>query len=160
MQVPSFLFGDPHICTYCGAPATCIDHAIPLASYSDLPRRKLEMTGVRTYACHQCNGWLGAKVFPTFKERVEFVNGKLIAKAQKFSKDASWSDEEIAALDHTLRTYIASRQLQMRQADAQTTWQGSAGFWAVMSTLYRIPYLEKDDPKYVEWVADYFGDYL
>lgn len=160
MQIPSFLFGNPGVCTYCGAPSTCIDHAIPLATYRDLPRKKRDMTGVRTYACHQCNAWLGSKVFPTFRDRVGFVNGKLVSQAQKFSKDASWSDGEIAELDDTLRTFIANRQLQVRQADARSSWQGSAGFWSAISTLYRIPHLEKDSPKFVEWVADYFSDYL
>lgn len=160
-HIPSFLFGTPDHCTYCGAPPSCYDHVIPISSYRDKPRtRRDDHHGVRTYACSRCNGLLGSKVFPTFRERVAYVNGKLVEKAQKYRRDASWSDEEIAALDDTLRSYVASRQLAQRAADANVQWADSAGFWAAVSTLYAIPQLDRESPKFVEWLSDYFSDFL
>jgi len=160
MKPPNVLFGDPLHCTYCGALPCAVDHVIPVASYSELPRKKKGATGVRTYACQRCNLWLGAKVFPSFRERALFVNGKLLARASKFARDASWSDEEIATLDDTLRSFVANRQMQMRQADATVSWMDSAGFRASLASLSRIPHLDPTSPKYLEWLADYFNDYL
>ena len=114
-DIPNFIFGDVNHCTYCGVTPTCVDHVIPVSQFSDKKRSgsKFSSTGIRTYCCHQCNSFLSDKYFPTFNERVLHIRGKLIAKSQPSSRCAVWSDEEIAKLDHTLRTYVANKQYKI-----------------------------------------------
>jgi hypothetical protein len=160
---PSFIFGDPEYCTYCGVPANCLDHVIPVSSYKNIAaeqRRGGEDLGLRTHSCQECNRFLGAKVFPTFYDRLIFSGERILKESKKFKRDASWTDEEIAELDDTLRSFVANRQLAMRQLDAQATWLNSSGFWKCMSTLYKQPSVDKTSDKFKPWVYDYFNHYL
>jgi uncharacterized protein YlaI len=162
IHVPSFTFGIPGFCTYCGGKSNSIDHVIPVSSYrmkTMMKRRGAADAGIRTYACSKCNSRLGAKTFKTFRQRIEFVISKITKDASEFKRDASWSDEEIAELDHTLRTYIANRQFRMREADEKTIWIHTIQFSKVMSTLESVHCINKDHPKFTKWVFDYFRDY-
>lgn len=157
--VPSFIFGNPNYCTYCGNKSNSIDHVIPISSYRNRHTKGGKDAGVRTYACMNCNGILGSKHFDTFRQRLEFVIGKITKAAAKFQRTASWSDEEIAEMDHTLRTYIANRQIEMRVADRRTVWATTYEFRASMETLKGVHCLNKESPKFTKWIYDYFEGY-
>lgn len=159
--VPSFVFGDRDACTYCGDTPVCLDHVIPLSSYSVKARNSGSAEpGVRTYACESCNLRLGAKVFQSFEERMLHVKELLMKDSRKFSRDASWSDDELAELDYTLQTYVKTRQMAMRLCDEKVQWQGSQGHRQCLATLHDVACLKKDAPLFIEWLAVYFGDYV
>ncbi len=159
MTPPNFCFGDLYHCTYCGARPDDYDHVIPVSSYLDGPRKSYS-GGTKTHACKACNTALGNRHFDSFHDRVAFANEAIIKKSQKFSRDASWSDEEICELDHTLRTFVASRQLAMQAMDSRASWFGSYDYYNNLSGLSRIPYLDRTHAKYKEWLAHYFRGYL
>jgi hypothetical protein len=98
-------------------------------------------------------------VFESFAARLQYVGERFVREGQKFRREASWSDEEIAQLDHTLRTFVANRQLAMRDADSRVTWAGSPEFLEAISGLKRVKYLDPSSPAYVEWLAEYFSGY-
>lgn len=104
----------------------------------------------------QCNQKLSNKVFSTFVERVLFIREKIIAEAQKNSRVASWSDEEIVELDYTLQTFVASKQLQIRQNDRRSEWAFTHNFYSNIDDLKTVHCLDELSPKYLEWVKDYF----
>jgi hypothetical protein len=159
MEMPNFIFGSPNLCTYCGDIPSEIDHVIPLSQYIDRKRsRSDDSRGIRTYSCRNCNSVLSNKYFSSFIERVMFTREQIIKKAQKFKRDASWSDEEISQLDHTLRTFVANRQIQQRLADKRTEWAFSPSFYRNLDTIKNAKCLQPDNPKYKQWVYDYFYD--
>ena len=161
MDVPRFLFGDPSKCTYCGAPPHDVDHVIPRSQYQAAYQKgKRDVSGIRTYACKNCNGCLGDRYFPTFKARLEYAKENRMKKSRRFQNAASWDDEEIVRLDYTLRTYVASEQIRMRELDEEVTWQGSARFWLCIENLNTVHCLNPSHPAFKEWVADYFSGYV
>ncbi len=157
-HMPNLLFGDPFKCTYCGDSVDCIDHVIPISSYS-MSRKQLEKSGVRTFSCNHCNQALGSRVFDSFRDRLLFVNRRIVKKAQEYRNEASWSDDEICELDHTLRTFVANRQVGMRLADERSIWLHSAGFFSSVSGLRCHDLLDPSSPKFIEWLHNYFADY-
>jgi uncharacterized protein YlaI len=156
--VPNFIFGSHEHCTYCGEIPSSLDHVIPVSQFSDKDRRHKDFynKGIRTYCCMPCNQKLGSKVFNTFLERVLHIREKIIAEAQKNSRTASWSDEEIVELDYTLQTYIASKQIQIRRNDLRSEWAFSYSFYQNIENLKTAHCLDESSPKYLEWVKDYF----
>lgn len=156
-EVPNFIFGNPNVCAYCGEKPSDIDHVIPLSQYKDGKRSRADKDkGIRTYSCRACNASLADKYFSSFAERVAFTQKEIIKKAQKFKRDASWTDKEIAQLDHTLRTYVANRQIQMRTIDKRSEWAFSRDFYRNIETIKEAKCMQKDSPKYKEWVSNYF----
>lgn len=160
MHIPNFIFGDPCVCTYCGERAIEIDHVIPVSSYINRNRKGVDDSkGIRTYACFNCNRKLGAKKFPNFNSRLLFVKKLYQEKSKAYKRKASWSDKEIAALDHTLRTYVANKQVEMRKLDSRVTWIDSIEFRVVIRNLSHANALDKLHPSYCEWVYTYFSGY-
>lgn len=154
---PKMLFGEPNICTYCGQPSNCIDHVIPFSYYSVVvSKRARDSTGIRTFSCNMCNGILGDRFFDTFLDRIKFVNATWIQKGQKYARSASWSDQEIADLDHTLRTYVASQTYKIRFYDSVAEWPFSSGFWFAIDNLKSSNVLDREHPKYSEFAASFF----
>lgn len=70
-------------CLYCNEPAEVKDHVVP-RSY--LTNRRKSSDGYPHWtvpACRECNALLGSSMFPTMKDRMEFLLGRLRrAKAQ------------------------------------------------------------------------------
>jgi hypothetical protein len=158
LTMPRFIFGNPDHCTYCGIKPNQIDHVIPLTQYTMISRKEKDNTGIRTYCCSGCNLSLSDKYFATFADRLIYAKGEIMKKSRRYSNHASWSDNEIARLDYTLRTYVANSQLKIRELDEREAWQKSFKFWECIATLNGVRCLDESSPKYVQWVDDYFYD--
>jgi hypothetical protein len=159
--VPSFIFGDPEICMYCGAMSEDIDHVFPVGKRA-FNSQELEIkpfNGVRTYSCVSCMKALGNHTFKTFAKRLKFVLKFNREQSKKFGRKASWSDREINALDYTLQTYVRSKQNEMRALDAKVTWMSSLPFRIAIRNLSRVRELDRADMRYREWLADYFSGF-
>ena len=84
-------YDGPTPCYYCGLPATCIDHVVPLSLINSLEdadlleimlnrRRRLTVD-----ACHECNALLGGRYFPLLSERVAYVKKRLAKRHDALS---------------------------------------------------------------------------
>lgn len=164
IDIPNICFGDPERCTYCGEPSTSIDHVIPVSYWLVYDRRikreSLKMKGVITFACSKCNCILNDRMFPTFRERINQVQEYYLKKAKKYKGHAEWDNEEIAKLDHTLMSYVASKQEDMRRIDRQTTWIESISFRKCIKDLKYSSYIDPMSRKYLCWVREYFEGFV
>jgi uncharacterized protein YlaI len=108
------IWGEPHICYYCGQRAGSIDHVIPqatlrmLATLSDLPITKelLRNRALKVWACRECNSLLTDSLQESLKARKAYLKIRLIKKYKKILGLPSWSESEVEELGYTLRTHI------------------------------------------------------
>lgn len=100
-------------CWYCGDVATSRDHVIPHAT-TGLNKRRYE--GVELIeCCANCNSILGANLFETLTERVEYLAKRFGAKHKLNSPRVEWSEDEIAELNGNLRQYIRAKEIEWAQ---------------------------------------------
>ena len=63
-------------------------------------------------SCNLCNNTLGGKILFTFRERLEFLSTRYIARLDKME---AWDGTELAQMGHSMRTYIESRQYKTNE---------------------------------------------
>ena len=158
--VPNMVFGTEGICTYCGDIATDIDHVIPLSQYSQARPNNANNKGIRTFACNSCNLLLSDKYFNTFEERLNYIFNLNIKAAGKTGKSAVWTQKEIDELDWSLRSYVASRQLEIYNIQKKADWCYSSQFYRNILDLHSNNYLNKKSPKFLDWLYIYFENIL
>lgn len=97
------------LCVYCGARATCLDHFVPLSVlYSLSGTMDTTKSRWKLEACHECNGIVGAKVFKTFYEKINYVHKMLEDKYYKFLEMPDWGEDELSELGYGLRGFVES----------------------------------------------------
>ena len=158
--VPRFHFGEPGVCAYCGSTGDEVDHCIPYTFLNSAKnRRKGAIHGITTQACRWCNGRLSDRMFPTMRERVDFMQKRFLARAKRYAKHGSWTPEEINKLDWTLQTFVASRQLEIAWLDSAVTWIDSPGYREFYHELKWRPELDATHARYSEFLANFFQGY-
>jgi len=157
LYVPNMRFGDSTLCTYCGARAQDMDHVIPRSQYDVTTRVTTDVTGIITPSCKPCNTKLGDTYFRSFAARCQYIQAHYIKKAQRYRKQSTWTDEELAQLDYTLMTHVAAGNRKMVELDRQTAWQDGWGFHQILKQINTHPVCDVSSPKYVGWVEAYFS---
>ena len=100
------LFGQPHVCAYCGEPADTIDHAVPQwLAQGNLAIAK-RYTLVAVHCCKNCNVLAGKEVDKTFTARRARIAKKLKRKSKAVLQTALHTEKEIAELGRGLREMI------------------------------------------------------
>ena len=120
-RLPSFVVGIDDACVYCGEPYTCIDHMIPISMFRHDRKGSKTDAGPLAQSCEECNRLLSDSFFPAFQERLRYCQWKYSRKARRYQKMPSWSADEIAGLDHTLRSYVAHHQFEIARLDRIAT---------------------------------------
>jgi len=106
------------VCTYCGDPATTLDHVMPisrLAAAGDMLAtviQKYPHALVIVPACRDCNCRLGGVVCRSISEKREILKKKLRIKHKRLLGSYDWDDEELSQLGHSLRTYIKAQEIK------------------------------------------------
>ncbi len=141
--LPDFVFGSVTCCGYCGDPANARDHIVPVSFTFSRGRQKdrkkmPEGGGPVMRCCSRCNGYLGSRFFPTFLERVQFMNEKLKSKV----KPIIWTKQEINALDISLRDIVLKDVQRRRWAQNRADWYESRDFWLNLEPLTYQPCLK------------------
>jgi hypothetical protein len=97
-------------CWYCGDVATSRDHVIPHAA-TGLNNRRYE--GVELIeCCANCNSILGANLFNTLAERVEFLAKRFCAKHKLNRPHIEWSEDDLNELTGNLRQYVRAKEIE------------------------------------------------
>lgn len=153
-MMPTFHFGCPKFCTYCGDPANGIDHIIPIVYQRVGKRMSADKNtgGPITYACRSCNSIAGDKHFASFDERCRYITSRLNTSAAP----VHWTLAELRRLDYTLRTFVIrerNRRLWMR---ARADWFESRDFLLNIENLLWVPYLDKNSKDFDKFTFDYF----
>lgn len=143
-----FTFGQPHICTYCGAPADTIDHTIPYSWFrtTGSDKRKQESVGFMTYACRECNSLLGSRIFPTFQKRLLWLNNRLREKHRK-EMSVLWDAEDIASVSGRLKQYIQQQNRINLEQRARVSWIDSVQFQSILSKAQDELYYDTTIPE-------------
>lgn len=153
----SFIFGINGLCTYCGDEATDLDHVVPWSFISAQDRRKGgDSPGVRTHACRECNSILGAKFFPTFLERAQYVREKLARRNARWLGMPKWDEEELDELRPTFRRVIGAAEEMSRAAKRRVSWMYSDTFWQILEEV-RERVSDRYCPSYRKHVDQFFA---
>lgn len=154
-MLPYFKFGSPTTCTYCGEPATELDHLFAVSRQLWERKHKgnrLKHYGPVTYCCCHCNDALSFKEFDTFLERCLFIS-KLYSKKGKV---VVWSNKQIKELDYKLGTFIEHERNKRLWFRSRADWYESRNFLLGISQLIFEPSLDKTSPKFNEHLYNYF----
>jgi len=94
-------------CFYCGDWFQCRDHFIPV-SYLRIKRDY--RAGETVKSCTICNLLLSDKMFSSMEERSGYLLRTYLHKYKKLLRLPHWEEDEIDALDYSLRTLIECKQ--------------------------------------------------
>lgn len=143
-----YTFGIPHICTYCGEPADTIDHTIPYSWFRNTgsDRRHGESVGFMTYCCRECNSILGSRIFPTFQQRLLYLNNRL---RERHRKDMSvmWDKEDLSKVSGRLKQYIEQQNRINKRQRARVSWIDSHKFLSLIEQVQDEVYHNTDIPQ-------------
>lgn len=98
------------LCAYCGAPAQCKDHPIPLTYFDadrDTANQIFKASGWHTIdSCNSCNTLAGYSLDKSFAERKIVILERFKQKFKKNLKAKPWSEKDLKELDYSLKSYI------------------------------------------------------
>lgn len=173
--IPNMLFGNEKFCTYCGYKPDETDHVIPISSYQVANRSAYKNFGLKTYSCHNCNFVLYDRVFNTFFERMQYMQGyynkQFIANYSNKERQPSWTEEELKELDYNLKTFVVGKLSKQKETkrkarrssrynDSRLVWLVSSSFQRIMRELKSRPQFDPKSDQFVPWLFDYFIDWL
>lgn len=152
-ELPFFFFGDHRDCTYCGEPASSVDHVICIASQT-VKRKSCAKTshGPITPACRDCNNRLGSKMFDTFDLRCEYVHWGL----EKEAKPILWHGWEIAKLDPSLMEIVSKERNRRMLMRMRADWFGSRDYLITVENLGFVEELHPGSDSFHEALYEYF----
>ena len=162
VTMPKFRFGHPDTCSYCGEPADCIEHCIPYSFFRLAPRKTNQQAnaeGITTWACNECNFFLGSSVFPDWVERVEHVDTHLQKKLAK-NKTPERTPEEVDEDEGGLRDFIAAKLAELRRDQRRAAWVYSPKWAAHFSLLLEATQLDPRSPEFNPILRDYFARFV
>ena len=128
--LPTFGFGNPNLCAYCGQLPQSRDHVIPVSYQSDRRRNWTEF-GPWCWACLDCNSALTNRYFDSFKARCEWAQWRIEAKA----KPIDWHKWELERLDRNLRSHIQTEMKKREWLRARADFYGSREFYLNLESL-------------------------
>ena len=156
--LPVFSFGDSRDCVYCGDPATQRDHIIAV-SYQSGQSKKLSRRsafGPWCWACGDCNSHLSNRYFDSFKERCEWAHWRISRKV----KPIEWNEQQLSALDYTLRSYIRKQMAKRLWIQQRCDWYESREFYLNLENLiWEICSLSDTGPG-SKFIRSYFSSML
>lgn len=154
-MLPSFRFGSPNVCAYCGDIPIGIDHVFCIASQTNRRRkgRMINGFGPTTYSCIYCNSTLGDKRFDFFHDRCFYVHDRLLYK----TGEVLWTDKEISELDYSLQRYVQRKQDRRKWFNWRVNWYDTRDFMLNLESLLWEPTLDKTSPKFHEEIFNYFN---
>jgi hypothetical protein len=118
------------LCVYCGMPEECSDHFVPLSKIEDMRGRYNCSSGKFILSsCKECNSIAGTKVFPTVKEKREYIQERITARHPYRSR---WTQKEV------------DRKFIGRLHQIMTHWVG-----IIEQTKRRLLWQEINNPEYV-----------
>lgn len=128
-----YTFGIPNTCTYCGQSADTLDHCIPYSfSRGRQTKGSKSPLGFCTYCCRECNSLLGSSIFPTFQERLVYLNKKLSKKYNKFLT-VVWDEEDLSSVSGNLKRYITGFNNLNKITRERLDWIYSPTFLKMLS---------------------------
>jgi hypothetical protein len=119
---------DPEPCHYCGLPADCIDHVVPLVvvrALMELPdgTARLRARVLTVPACRQCNGIAGGSYFDTLAERAAYVKQRLRKKLASDLDCKDFTVDELDEFEPGLRGYVMNAMRRKIVAEQRLSWE-------------------------------------
>lgn len=91
-------------CTYCGNPASQIDHVHPRAAQAH--EATSYTAGLKVPCCGECNRLAGARIFKSLSHKREWIHWKLRRKYRRQLALPHWTDAEKKELGPNLRANL------------------------------------------------------
>lgn len=155
LKLPSFSFGSPNCCAYCGNKADCRDHVIAVSYQSNSKKHRFSGNGPWVWSCNDCNENLSNRYFDTFGDRCEWNQWRLTAKV----KPVEWHTWELKPMDYNLRSHIRAEMEQRKQWQSRADFYGSREFYLNLESLiWEVAQLR--DSLGAKFLRAYFSDML
>lgn len=124
-------------CIYCGEDGDTIDHVFPVCFLTAKDRcGSMRTTGVTVDACRECNSrFLGARIFPTFRERLDAARETMRRKYKKVLSLPHWEDAELKQLTGPLLASVKKNARAREIITQRLEWQESPEFFDNMDML-------------------------
>lgn len=133
--LPVFSFGNPGSCTYCGDPADCRDHVIPVSAQNDKRDSRGNRVGSQygpwCWSCSDCNRRLSSHRFTSFQQRCQWISDRLSIKALP----VHWHLWELQKLDFGLRSYIVADRMRRLWFRSRSDYYQSREFYLGLEKL-------------------------
>jgi len=101
-------------CTYCGLPATSMDHVPPITRCSDFNKKALDYNNFfKVPSCTQCNSALNDRVLYSIRERLDFIKKYLRKKYKNLLHLPTWEEEDYEDMDLTFAKIIKHKDNQV-----------------------------------------------
>ncbi len=118
-------------CTYCGIAANTEDHTVPrwlLRRAGELGLDLSRMFRLQNWvvpSCHECNSFLGARLFPTLRERRRAAHAGISRKYAHYLRIPHWDEHDLAELGPMMRVEVL-RGVEMREwVRGRLVWAGA-----------------------------------
>jgi len=135
-RLPTFTFGHPNRCTYCGDPATFREHVIAVSYQQTSRKQAFRLCGPMTWACRDCNSVLGNRWFDSFAKRCEWASWRLNIKAAPIL----WSEHQIANLDVSMKDFVRQRTMKRKWIRFRADWYLSREYYLNIENLaWQLP---------------------
>jgi hypothetical protein len=100
-------------CTYCGLPAQCLDHVIPV-SHTNKKRKPSDYTMSNAVnvvpACNDCNSSLSNFWYHAIASRAGYLAERIAVRHINLLDTPTWSEDEIAELSDNLKKIVKAKQ--------------------------------------------------
>lgn len=143
--IPTFAFGSPTTCTYCGDDRHAKDHVIPW-SFQTISDKRIA-SGPMTFACRSCNLHLTNHYFGSFWERCTHAHSKIGE-----SMHAEWAEYEIKKLDYINQCVVRNNMVENARNKIRAEWFMSRDFFLNIENLTHFENLYSSN----EFLRDYF----
>ena len=103
------------VCVYCCGPANTLDHVPPLSVTAMRAESGARLGDCWLYpSCADCNKRLNSFQSTNIAVRRGYVAAKLLSKHSRTLNMPEWSDEELAELGCSLKSYIQNESVRKR----------------------------------------------
>ena len=118
---------DTDDCVYCGNPAECLDHFLPVIyAYVAAQFKESGVTFPLLPACNSCNLTASSSVQSTIRDRRQHVQKRLRKRFDSRLSAREWDADELAELAPSLRGYVRRKIIERENMWARITYTNPA----------------------------------
>jgi len=157
MNLPTFRFGSPSFCVYCGDIPDTDDHVIAVSNQTNYRQKGKVSYGPVAPACRKCNcNILNSRFFDSFYDRCEYVSRRL----KKLALPVNWSDGDLQELSGTLKMFVENETHKRIWWTERSDWFQSRDWVLNLESLIYRPEFDTGNPCFHEGLFNYFNSTL
>lgn len=122
------------VCVYCGDPATCLDHFVPI---SKVYHENSDYGLFLLPACTECNCMASAGLFETVADKQRDIKGKIKHQYRRLLKMPNWTEQEIGEMGCVMQLKIRADLTKKEWIKSRLSWTMERNFAAAFIAAIR-----------------------